>query len=53
MESISAENTAVFNSVITIATSPEFQQQQQEFYHLKMGIFDADEENKLEYTNVY
>ena len=53
MESASAENVAIFNSIVIIATSPEFNKQQQEFYHLKMTLFNAEEENKLEYTNVY
>lgn len=53
MESLSADNTKVFNSIVVIATSTEFNSQQEEFYNLKMKLFDEDDENKLEYTNVY
>lgn len=53
MESLSADNTKVFNSIVQIATSSEFNKQQQEFYDLKMKLFDEEDENKLEYTNIY
>ena len=46
-------NIAIFNSVVEISTTPEFQQGQQDFYHNKMDVFVDAEENKLEYTHVY
>ena len=49
----SDENTQIFNSIVRIATSSEFNQQQEEFYNLKMKLFDEEDENKLEYTNIY
>ena len=53
METVSDTNKAIFESIAAITTSPTFQKDQQEFYHKKKDIFNEDEENKLEYTNVY
>ena len=53
MDSVSDKNKAIFQSIVTITTSPDFQKGQQEFYHKKKDIFNEDEENKLEYTDVY
>lgn len=47
------KDTQIFNSVVDAVTQQEFQKATFEFMTKNSGQFDDNEENKLEYTNIY
>ena len=47
------KNMAIFDSICELVTKPEFTEDQMAFYQQKCHIFIEEEENKLEYTQVY
>jgi hypothetical protein len=47
------DNTDIFNALVDIMTQAEFSKAQTEFFEKNHEKFSAEEENKLEYTNIH
>ena len=52
-QSLSDKEIEIFQKIVDIVTNQDFQKSQFEFFEKHAKTFDVDDENKLEYTNIF